>query len=349
MKKIVVILLMFTAVSAQAQTYDWEIKPGLFTSWTVYNDLIRVSVSSDNQDTFCFQDFYIVQIEGGGMALSGGTAKPGDNTVAYIMYRPGYENCNILYPGMVGEAVIYQFPGWFHPEKAFRIFYNPAFSQQIFFDILQEPRLAMPELPHSAPDNATCASLSTKGILGFRTRNAMQFCAWTGSYGDMKAMYFNALVTKGAVTLDPHDITLFQGANSVTSLSYWADNSTAAALYCPDCNREVQAGGDITAAVYELPQWWDWSQPFTIRFQGQDITVSGHSPCAAAYVLGDDAAGVAALRRFRDRRLAGSAAGRELISLYYRCSPRLITVLGQCPRLRLALRSGLQQFAAALQ
>ncbi len=203
MKKIVVILLLFSALSAHAQTYDWEIAPGLFTSWTVYNDLIRFSVRSDNQATFCFQDFYIVQIDGGGMALSGGTAKPGDNTLAYIMYRPGYENCNTLYPGMVGEAIIYQFPGWFHPEKAFRIFYRPPLTEQVFFDIPQEMRLAMPELSGSIPRNASCESLRTKGLLGFRTRNAMQFCAWIANYGDMKAIYFNALVTNGAVTLDP--------------------------------------------------------------------------------------------------------------------------------------------------
>jgi hypothetical protein len=250
---------------------------------------------------------------------------------------------------MVGEAVIYQFPGWFHPEKAFRIFYNPPFSQGIAFDIPQEPRLVMPELPDSVPDNATCASFRTKGILGFRTRNALQFCAWTGSYGDMKAIYFNALVTNGSIALDPQDILIFQGENSVTALSYWADNSTAAALYCPDCNKEVQAGGEITAAVYELPLWWDWSQPFTIRFQGEDITVSGTTPCAAASLLGGDTAGLAALRGFRDRYLAGSAAGRKFISLYYRCSPRLIAVLDQYPLLRDAARGGLTRFAAALQ
>ncbi len=119
MKKLVVILLMLTALSAQAQTYDWEIEPGLSTSWTVYTDLIRVSVRSDNQGSFCLQDFYIVQLDGGGMELSGGKAKPGDDTVAYIMYRPGYENCNPLYTGMVGEAVIYQFPGLVSSGKGF--------------------------------------------------------------------------------------------------------------------------------------------------------------------------------------------------------------------------------------
>jgi hypothetical protein len=349
MKKLAILFLMFTAVNAQAQTYEWEIRPGLFTSWTVYNDLIRVSVSSDNQDAFCLQDFYIVQIDGGGMALSGGKAKPGDNTVAYIMYRPGYENCNALYRGMVGEAVIYQFPGWFHPEKAFRIYYNPPFSQQLSFDIPRELRLAMPVLPDSVPDNATCASLRTKGLLGFRTRNAIQLCTWTGSYGGMKAVYFNALVTNGAITLAPEDITLFQDENTVTSLTYWADNSSAAALYCPDCNKEIQAGGAVRGAIYALPQSWDLSLPFTLRFQGQDITITARSTCAAAYVLEADDAGLAALRNFRDYRLAGSAAGREFIALYYRLSPRIIGVLEQHPRLRAAVRSGLQQLAAALR
>ncbi|MBN2108706.1 MAG: hypothetical protein JW832_14875 [Deltaproteobacteria bacterium] len=349
MKKIVVILLMFTAFSAQAQTYDWEIEPGLNTSWTVYNDFIRIAVWSDNQSAFCSQQFYIVQLGGGGMELSLGAAKPGDDTVAYMMYRPGYQNCSTLYPGMVGEAVIYQFPAWFHPDAAFRIFCEPPYSKQISFDIPQEPRLAMPELPGSVPDNATCASFRTKGFFGFRTRNALQFCAWTGSYGDMKAIYFNALVTDGSIALDPQEIILFQGEKSVNSLSYWADNSTGAALYCPDCNREVQAGGGITAAVYELPLWWDWSQPFTIRFQDQDITVSGDSPCAAASLLGGDNAGLAALRGFRDRHLAESAAGRKLIALYYRSSPRLIALLDQYPLLREAVRSGLTRFAAAFQ
>jgi len=167
--------------------------------------------------------------------------------------------------------------------------------------------------------------------------------------GDMKAIYFNALVTDGSITLDPQEIILFQGEKSVTSLSYWADSSTGAALYCPDCNREVQAGGGITAAVYELPLWWDWSQPFTIRFQDQDIIVSGDSPCAAASLLGGDDAGLAALRGFRDRHLAGSAAGRKLISLYYRSSPRLIALLDQYPLLREAVRSGLTRFAKAFQ
>ncbi len=207
----------------------------------------------------------------------------------------------------------------------------------------------MPELSDSVPDNATCASFRTKGLLGFRTRNAMQFCAWTGSYGDKKALCFNALVTNGAVTLAPEDITLFQGANTVTSLTYWADNSTAAVLYCPDCNREIQAGGDISGAVYELPLWWDWSQPFTVRFQGQDITVNDSSPCAAAYMLESDDAGLAALRCFRDRHLAGSAAGRQFISFYYRCSPRLIAMFERHPLLRQAIRSGLTRVAAALQ
>lgn len=349
MKKIVVLLLMLTAFSAQAQTYDWEIQPGLATSWTVYDDLIRVAVWSDSGSAFCSQDFYLVQIGGGGMALSGGASKPGDDTVAYIMYRPGYENCNILYPGMVGEAVIYQFPGWFHPEKAFRIYYQPPFSQQIVFDIPQEPRLAMPELPDSVPDNATCASFRTKGFFGFRTQNSMQFCAWAAPAGEQKAVYFNARVTNGSITLDPKDIILFQGEKSVTSLSYWADNSTEAVLYCPDCNREIQAGGTITGAIYELPLSWDLSLPFTLRFQGQEITIIDRSTCAASYVLEADDTGLAGLRSFRDRYLAGSAAGRKVISLYYRMSPRLIAVLEEHPRLREALRAGLKQLTLAFQ
>jgi hypothetical protein len=348
-KKILIFLLLSAAVHAQAQTYDWEISPGLLTSWTVYNDLIRITVSSDNQDAFCSQYFYIVQIGGGGMELSDGKAKAGDDTVAYITYRPGYANCNILYSGMAGEAVIYQFPGWFHPEKAFRIFYTPPFSQQTFFDIPEEPRLAMPELSTRTPDNATCESFRTKGFFGFPTRNQMLLCAWIGTYADKNALYFNALVTNDAITLAPEDLTLFQGETTVTSLSYWADNSTSAILYCPDCNREIPAGGAIAGVVYELPPSWDWSQPFTIRFQGQDINVSDRRLCAAYFVLGEGDPAVAALRRFSDRRLAGSAAGRELIALYYRCSPRLIAVLEQSPRLRAAVRSGLKQFAAALE
>ncbi len=88
MKKIIIILFLCTAFSAQAQTYEWELQPGLFTSWTVYNDLIRVSVRSDNQDAFCFQDFYIVQLEWGGMALSGGKAKPSDTYGTLLCIAP---------------------------------------------------------------------------------------------------------------------------------------------------------------------------------------------------------------------------------------------------------------------
>ena len=346
MKKILIVLLLSAAVHAQAQTYDWEITPGLFTSWTVYTDLIRVAVRSDNQDTFCDRHFIIIQ--NGMIELSEGKAKPSDTT-AFMTYRPGYTNCGTLYPGMVGEAVIYQFPGWFNPEKAFRIIYlKNQYSLQIF-DIPQEPRLALPELSDTTPDNATCSTFRTKGFFGFPTRNKMQFCAWIVSYGEKKALSFSAQVTNGAITLVPDDITLFQGSTTVTSLSYWADNSTAAILLCPDCNREIQAGGKISGAIYGLPPSWDWSQPFTLRFLGQDLILNDSSTCAAAYVLGFDEPGLAALRRFRDRRLAGSAAGRELIALYYRCSPRLIAVLEQSPRLRAAVRSGLKQFAAALE
>ncbi len=207
----------------------------------------------------------------------------------------------------------------------------------------------MPELSDSVPDNATCASFRTKGFFGFLTHNSMDFCAWIVNYGEKKAVYFNALVTNGAITLVPEDITLFQGVHTVTSLSYWADNSTSAILYCPDCNREIQAGGAITGAIYELPLSWDLSLPFTLRFQGQDITIIDRSTCAAAYVLDADDAGLAALRSFRDRHLAGSAAGRKVISLYYRLSPRLIAVLEQRPLLRKALQSGASWLAVLIQ
>jgi hypothetical protein len=207
----------------------------------------------------------------------------------------------------------------------------------------------MPVLPDSAPDNASCGPFRTKNLLGFKTRNSMNFCAWTGSSDGAAAVYFNAQVTNGTVTLDLQDLTLYQGANSITSLSYWADNSSAAVAYCPDCSLEVPAGGAISGIIYDLPRWWDRSQRFTIQFQGQSITVNDTGSCAAAWLLGQDDAGLEALRGFRDRYLAGSAAGRQLIDLYYRCSPRLITVLEGYPRLRQAVRSALTGFASALQ
>jgi hypothetical protein len=349
MKKIVVILLVCTALSAQAQTYDWEIQPGLLTTWSVYTDSIRVAIESNNSAAFCLQNLYLVEIGGGGMAVSGSTAKPGDTTVAYILFRPGYENCNTLYPGMMAEAIIYQLPGWFHTEKAFRIFYTIPFGEKVSFDIPSEPRFVMPVLPDRVPDNASCGSLKTKNLLGFNTRNSMNFCAWTGSSDGGPAVYFNAQVTNGAVTLDLQDLTLYQGANSITSLSYWADNSSAAVAYCPDCNREVPAGGAISGIIYDLPRWLDRSQRFTILFQGQSITVNDASGCAAVALLGQDDDGLAALRCFRDRYLAGSAAGRQLIELYYRCSPGLIAVFDKHPVLREECRSVLLRFAAALQ
>ena len=55
-----------------------------------------------------------------------------------------------------------------------------------------------------------------------------------------------------------------------------------------------------------------------------------------------------ALRAFRDRSLMPSAAGRALVSAYYRTSPALVSVLDRAPALRSAARLALDLIRAVL-
>jgi hypothetical protein len=346
MKKLLFIMVLFSAFNAQAQTsYDWEITPDLYTTWDVYEDSIRISMYSDNMDAFC--DRYFLFIQDGAFTLSEAAPQISSDT-AYIQFHPGYSNCGVLYPGMLGQAIIYRYPGWFNPTEAFRILYTKHENNLKILDIPEEPRFAMPALPAEAPLDASCGKFRTKGFLNFLTRNYIQFCMWTGTYAGGDAIFFKALSLKDSITLSASDIIILQGSKSMT-LSFWSDNTTTAAAYCPDCSRVLPAGGSFVGVAYELPQWFDSTQPFIFQFQGQNFTVSNQAPCAAAVALGDDEAALASLRNFRDAHLSDSAIGRMLIGAYYRCSPWLTGLLERHPRLRSAARTGLKAVASALR
>jgi hypothetical protein len=114
--------------------------------------------------------------------------------------------------------------------------------------------------------------------------------------------------------------------------------------------------------AYDLPQ--DFSlftelvpsenfQTFTAK-EGKYPIKSGYrgtvppSPCAAAYLLGADDPRLDVLRRFRDEKLAGSAAGKNLITLYYEKSADIIAICEKDPAAKQVLTQMLESAIPAI-
>ncbi|AGG89038.1 hypothetical protein R2APBS1_1915 [Rhodanobacter denitrificans] len=69
----------------------------------------------------------------------------------------------------------------------------------------------------------------------------------------------------------------------------------------------------------------------------------------ASAVYGPDAPQTDILRRWRDRSLLPTRAGRAVVRCYYALSPRLVPVLQRCPRLGAAARWVLNRLVTRIE
>ncbi len=114
----------------------------------------------------------------------------------------------------------------------------------------------------------------------------------------------------------------------------------------------IEADHDLT--VYDLPQdFAEYSELVPAKdFQsfsaktGKYPIASGYQgteppdpePCVASYLLGADDPRLDILRRFRDVKMAASAAGISMIELYYETSDELIRQCEENPAQKLSLK-----------
>ena len=78
---------------------------------------------------------------------------------------------------------------------------------------------------------------------------------------------------------------------------------------------------------------------FTMPSNVRATLYGATNPCAAGEIYGEHSREVALLRNFRDTVLSKSAAGRQLINLYYEVSPVIITAMEEDESVTKALKT----------
>ena len=90
------------------------------------------------------------------------------------------------------------------------------------------------------------------------------------------------------------------------------------------------------------PAGTDCLKPYVVDCRSSEAVVTvdpvgdnaGGKPCAAAYLLGENDAGLKTLRTFRDTVLSSTEAGRKIIAFYYENSASAVRAMEKNPRIR---------------